>query len=513
MVASRIIKVYKLLLPYLWCSKSIRIATLTTALLMGIEVACTTLFPFIWEKIVASKPDTFTTSILLFIGLGLFGVSFIKKTLPPLSEVIFLKVINHTIKDLRFRTVKQAHSIPLKQFEEYNIAGILSGFNRFAQTCRIFMHAALLHVLPAFAKVITLSIALIRAHHYCYVIVVMLAVTFFVLFKKLFPNYLRAKEDGWHCTDCAVISADESLRSSAFIRFKCKEHLKFLESIFHQEADAWGRFNWAYYLLRISKDGIFYVFATSIFLSLLCEYSHYRLPLSKVVLIYTLLFSLYNQIGTFLADIRKLQGGIVDVVDTIDFLCLPIQKKEGVLPETTQPSIQLSNVGFNYNPNQKLLENINLTIKHGDKIGISGQSGSGKSTLCQMLIGLLTPHDGTVLLGDQPINNIDSDIIGKLLCYLPQHFLGTQVKVVGNTCIKHFYSGGESQLKLLEEVLKDQPKIIVLDETFNQMDDANALVMLDRIVIDVPTVVLVTHNRKLLDKMHVVVTLKNGKVE
>lgn len=479
---------------------------------MGLEVACITLFPFIWEKIVASKPDTFTTPILLLIGLGLFFVSFIKRILPPLSEVIFLKVINHAIQDLRLRTVKQAHSIALKQFEGYNIAGILSGFNRFAQTCRTLMHVALLHILPASIKVFTLSIALIRAHHYCYTILFMLIVIFVSLFWKLLPHYLQAKKGGWSCTDCAVISVDESLRSSAFIRFKLTEHLNALVKTFHQEAKAWEKYNWAYYLFRTVKDAIFYFFATIVFLCLLWEYNHNRLPLSKVVLIYTLLFSLYTQIGAFLADIRKLQGGIVDVVNTIDFLYLPTQKKEGILPPSIQPAIELSGVNFSYTTDQPLLEDINLTIKHGDKVGISGRSGSGKSTLCQILVGLLPPHSGAVLLKNQPIGNISPDAIGLLVCYLPQHFLGSQVKILDTACIKSFYSGGESQLNLLEEVLKHPPQIIVLDETFNQMDKANALAMLDRIVLAVPTVVLVAHNRKLLDRMTTVLALKNNRL-
>ncbi|WP_339044059.1 ABC transporter ATP-binding protein/permease [Cardinium endosymbiont of Tipula unca] len=479
---------------------------------MGLEVACITLFPFIWEKIVASKPDTFTTTILLLIGLGFFFVSFIKRILPPLSEVIFLKVINHTIQDLRLRTVKQAHTIALKQFEGYHVAGILSGFNRFVQTCRTLMHAALLHILPASIKVLTLSIALTRAHRYCYTISFMLIVIFVALFWKLLPNYLQAKKEGWSSTDCAVISVDESLRSSAFIRFKLTEHVSFLTNIFHQEAKAWEKYNWAYYLLRTVKDALFYFFATIVFLCLLWEYNHNRLPLSKVVLIHTLLCSLYAQIGAFLADIRKLQGGIVDVVQTIDFLCLPTQKKEGILPAAIQPSLELSGIHFSYTTDQALLKDINLTIQYGVKLGISGQSGSGKSTLCQILVGLLSPSSGTVLLENQPIGNINPDAIGQIVCYLPQHFLGSQVKTLNSECIKSFYSGGESQLNLLEEVLKHPPQIIILDETFNQMDEANALTMLDRIVLAVPTVVLVTHNRKLLDKMTTVLTLKNNRL-
>jgi ABC-type polysaccharide/polyol phosphate transport system ATPase subunit len=44
----------------------------------------------------------------------------------------------------------------------------------------------------------------------------------------------------------------------------------------------------------------------------------------------------------------------------------------------------------------KVLDNINLTINPGDRIGILGRNGSGKSTLCRLIAGMITPQKGTI---------------------------------------------------------------------------------------------------------------------
>lgn len=57
--------------------------------------------------------------------------------------------------------------------------------------------------------------------------------------------------------------------------------------------------------------------------------------------------------------------------------------------------IKLNNVSFGYT-NQSILNAVDLTISDNEIIGIVGESGSGKTTLSQILLGILSPTDGTV---------------------------------------------------------------------------------------------------------------------
>jgi len=58
--------------------------------------------------------------------------------------------------------------------------------------------------------------------------------------------------------------------------------------------------------------------------------------------------------------------------------------------------IRLEEVSYNYPDGTPALENINLTVKKGEFLGIIGKNGSGKSTLALQLNGLLKPKTGRV---------------------------------------------------------------------------------------------------------------------
>ena len=58
--------------------------------------------------------------------------------------------------------------------------------------------------------------------------------------------------------------------------------------------------------------------------------------------------------------------------------------------------VSLKNVSFAYENGKKVLDGINLTIKHGEKIALVGSSGSGKTTLAQVIATLYKPAEGEI---------------------------------------------------------------------------------------------------------------------
>ena len=62
-------------------------------------------------------------------------------------------------------------------------------------------------------------------------------------------------------------------------------------------------------------------------------------------------------------------------------------------------NISIENLSFAYGGNQ-VLENINLSIKSGETVGIVGLSGGGKSTLLKLISGLYDVPDGRIIIGE-----------------------------------------------------------------------------------------------------------------
>ena len=197
------------------------------------------------------------------------------------------------------------------------------------------------------------------------------------------------------------------------------------------------------------------------------------------------------------------------------------------------------------------LQDVNLEINEGEFIAITGQSGSGKSTLVQILGGLDTPTGGQVLYQNQDISKFSSRDLARFRSrnigfifqnfylqpfltlreniQLPGYFTGkisakhteTLAKFVGlEDRLDHLpseLSGGQVQRAAIIRALYNNPKIILADEPTGNLDDENSenILKLLKIINQElgATVIVVTHDQKVLPYADRVVKLTDGKIQ
>lgn len=214
--------------------------------------------------------------------------------------------------------------------------------------------------------------------------------------------------------------------------------------------------------------------------------------------------------------------------------------------------ISFENVSKTYPPNVKALDGFSLEIKPGEFVSIVGQSGTGKTTMVKALIGEERVSGGQIKIGDWDITRIrQRDVpvlrrqIGvifqdfKLLssktllenvafamevCGHPPSRIKTVVpqvlKLVGLEKKMHRYphevSGGEQQRVVIARSLVHHPKILLADEPTGNLDSINAadiITILEKINKFGTTVILVTHNKEIVNSLRRrVVTVDGGKV-
>ena len=168
--------------------------------------------------------------------------------------------------------------------------------------------------------------------------------------------------------------------------------------------------------------------------------------------------------------------------------------------------IAIKNLSFQYGE-RKIIDDLSLSIKKGEKIAFVGESGSGKSTLIKILLGLLKYNQGKVRLGDMELSGIclnnlydrvsylsqdapvfdgtikenlvfekkvsEEQMLGALsevqLSHLVENLaegLNTEIGEKG-TCL----SGGEKQRLALARLWFEDSELVILDEATSAMDN------------------------------------------
>ena len=214
--------------------------------------------------------------------------------------------------------------------------------------------------------------------------------------------------------------------------------------------------------------------------------------------------------------------------------------------------IRLKNVTKTYPPDVVGLKNVNLHIRPGEFVSIVGQSGSGKTTLAKLLIAEERPTKGQIVIGGWDISAIklseipllrrqigvvfqDFKLLPKKTVYENVAFalevcgasakkikniVPQALKIVGLLDKSDRYprqiSGGEQQRVVIARALVHRPKIIVADEPTGNLDSLNTREIIDllkKINEFGSTVVLVTHNREVVNELHRrVITIDRGMI-
>ncbi len=215
-------------------------------------------------------------------------------------------------------------------------------------------------------------------------------------------------------------------------------------------------------------------------------------------------------------------------------------------------SIEFESVSFAYpNAERLAVENINLIIRPGERVGILGRMGSGKSTLGRLAIGLFQPKDGAVKFGSIDIRQLDMADLRSRVGYLAQDnylFYGSVrdniaigvpnaddrmiLRAATIAGVAEFVrahpagfgmqvgergmalSGGQRQAVALARALLTDPDVLILDEPSSNMDNASEANLKKRLssILHSKTLILVTHRVSVLDLVDRLIVMDYGHV-
>jgi len=266
--------------------------------------------------------------------------------------------------------------------------------------------------------------------------------------------------------------------------------------------------------------------------------------------------SYFEKLGDALAVISREINTLIDVKYGIYRMMkiyrrVPDIDESGAMPLKNWSHIKIRNLGFKYKSN-RILDNLNLDIKKGEKIGIVGLSGSGKSTLFKLLLKLHLPEKGEIFFDNKPIENVKRDSILNRISVVPQETelfnltLKDNISISGRgqfdlarykkalmiSQVSNYIpklknkdltfvgekgvrlSGGEKQrLGIARAIYKDSD-VIILDESTSNLDYTNerkVLNAIDKYLSD-KTLIIAAHRLTALEKVDRILFIEKGRV-
>ncbi|WP_294185631.1 ABC-F family ATP-binding cassette domain-containing protein [Sphingobacterium sp.] len=185
--------------------------------------------------------------------------------------------------------------------------------------------------------------------------------------------------------------------------------------------------------------------------------------------------------------------------------------------------LELDNVSKSYGA-KDIIQDFSYIFKKGDRIGLAGKNGTGKSTFLNLITGEEKPATGVIAVGETTVygyykqgglevneNDRVLDVVKNVADYIEMangevitasqlltHFLFPPEKQFG---FVNKLSGGERKRLQLMRVLMKNPNFLILDEPSNDLDIDTLNVLEDFLDNYKGVLILVSHDRYLLDKL------------
>ena len=212
--------------------------------------------------------------------------------------------------------------------------------------------------------------------------------------------------------------------------------------------------------------------------------------------------------------------------------------------------LALENVSFKYSYfENKILNNINLNIKKGEKIAIVGPSGSGKSTLLKIIANLYRPTDGNVNINNISLNYLEKNSYRKVVGYVnqtPMIFNATLLenivvdsrnykkkdllKTIHDTMIDQMLfhlpkglqskisesgmnlSGGQMQKIALARAILKSPELLLLDEPTSSLDNISEEHIMSALKTYDIAMIVVSHRLSTIKHFDKIIVINDGKI-
>jgi ATP-binding cassette, subfamily B, heavy metal transporter len=498
----------------------------------------------------------------LMLGAGALLIAYgtgrvLTMVLTQIRDVIFTEVGQHAVRQLNIRTFMHLHRLSLRFHLERRTGGLSRVIERATRGIELIIRMGILNVVPTALELALVAGLLLYYFDWRYVAIVIVTVAVYMWFTFAASERRIAIRREMNDSDTdANTKAIDSLLNFETVKYFGNEALearRFDSSMARYERAAIKTFH-SLGVLNSGQALIFTIGMTACMLLAARGVMAGTHSIGEFVMINALMIQLYMPLNFMGMVYREIKQGLVDLEAMFALLQEhpEVKDKAGAEPLiVTKGEIRFAKVGFAYEHERRILQDLSFEVPAGKMVAIVGPSGAGKSTLSRILFRFYDIEAGHVTIDGQDIRDVTQESLRAAIGVVPQdtvlfndtifynikygRFDATDEEIyaaaklaqiddfirtlpqgyktmVGERGLK--LSGGEKQRVAIARTILKGPPILILDEATSALDSHTEKEIQDALdrVAENRTTLVIAHRLSTIVHADNILVLEKGRL-
>jgi len=549
-------KTIRSLTPYLWGWRGrVGAALLALILSKGANVAIPLVLKEIIDSLNTSDGQQLTLPIVMLLAYGALRMS--SSLFNELRDAIFARVRHGAMSKVSKRVLAHLHQLSLRFHLDRKTGAITRDIDRGTRAVSSLLNYLVFSILPTLVEISMIAGILLWQYDIWFTIITVISVAMYMIFTFKITEWrmqfrIKMNEADSHANTLAV----DSLINYETVKYfgnEDYEQQRYGETVSQWE-DAAVKSQTTLSSLNVGQSIIIASAVTLIMILASQGVVDGNMTLGDLVLVNAFLIQLFiplNFLGIVYSQLKHALSDMDLMFKIIDERSEINDKPDAKELHIDEGEVRFEHVGFHYNEERSILNDINFTIPAGHKIAVVGESGAGKSTLSRLLFRFYDVSQGRITIDGQDIRDVTQQSLRKAIGIVPQdtvmfndtlyyniayakpdasreeiiraaelahidHFIQKLPDgydtVVGERGLK--LSGGEKQRVAIARTILKNPKIIVFDEATSSLDSKSEQIILDslREVARNHTTLVIAHRLSTIIDADRILVMANGRI-
>ena len=499
-------------LPFLWEYRG-RVLFALSALVLS--KLATVGVPVVLKQIIDSfeKPG----DAILIVPLGLvagYGLLRLMASLfNELRDAVFAKVRYHAMRRLSTEVLQHLHKLSLRYHLERQTGAISRDLDRGARSASTILNYMVFNIIPTAVEFFLVAGILITFYDIRFALITFGSITVYFAFTFAITEWRMEFRHAMNRLDSEANNmAFDSLINYETVKYFGNEQLelkRYDDTL--REWEKWGvKTQTSMSLLNFGQASIIAIGATLIMWSAADGVANGGMSIGDLVLVSTLMIQVFMPLGFLGIVYRQIKYTLADMQRLLELMkqAPEVENAEDAAPlRLTEGVVSFERVGFSYQPERKILDDVSFRIGSGEKVAVVGHSGAGKSTLARLLYRFYDVTEGSIKIDGTDIRTVIQSSLRDAIGIVPQDTVlfndtiyfniaygrpGASREeieraasmahisefieqlpdgwdtVVGERGLK--LSGGEKQRVAIARAILKKPRILIFDEATSSLD-------------------------------------------